>query len=706
MALTRDKILKSLKRCRRKYISLNTLSKKLKLNKEEKKQLKKIISELLRDGLVVQNKDGKIALAEKAGLLKGKIQRFKEGFGFFLTPEGEEDIFIPPSMIKGALTGDTVLVQITSKRKKRKPEGKVVKIIERAKDKYVGTFHGNQKRGEIIPDDPSLPLHLPVVKGKTKNAKDGYKVIFNVVEKRRKLYAEVISVIGPEDDPQTDLLVVLKKYDLNPEFPENVMEEVKNIEMPFYTRSTRRLDLRDELIFTIDPKDAKDFDDAISVEKTESGFKLGVHIADVSFFVKSKSALDNEAFSRGTSVYLVNFVVPMLPHKLSGNLCSLVPGEDRFTVSVFMYFDNEGNLIKRSIKKSVIRSKARLTYEEAQKLIDGEEVNKSEAFSKFESDEIYEKVKNSLHIAFELAKILRRKRWERGSLDFDLPEPEITLFPSGKVASIKPAVRTWSHKLIEEFMIKANETVAEYFSDKNLPTIYRVHEPPDPEKLKTFIILASSLLGEKFEVKSVTPKILQEILKKVEGKPEEPLLNYILLRSLKRAKYSVENVGHFGLASSNYLHFTSPIRRYPDLMVHRLLKYSLKGKPKKGETWIEYLTHVAERSSERERIAEKAEFEHIDYKTMDFMKNKLGEVFEGIITHIMGNGFFVQLKEFLVEGFVSIESLRGNFIYEPEKYELRDMRTGKSYKIGQTVFVMVVKVDKWLKRLDLVLKEE
>ncbi len=705
MALTRDKILKTLKKCRRKYVSVNTLSKKLKLKKEGRKQLKKIVTELTREGVVIQNKEGKIGLAEKVGLLKGKIQRFKEGFGFFLTPEGEEDIFIPPSMIKGALTGDTVLLQVTSKRKKRKPEGKVVKILERAKDKYVGTFHGTAKRGEVVPDDLSLPQRLPVVKGKTKNAKDGYKVIFTVVEKRRKLYAEIVSVIGPEDDPKTDLYVVLKKYDLNPEFPENVIEEVNSIEMPVYTRSTRRLDLRKELIFTIDPKDAKDFDDAISIEKTDTGYKLGVHIADVSFFVKSKSALDNEALARGTSVYLVNFVVPMLPHKLSGDLCSLVPGKDRFTMSVFMYFDKEGNLLRRSIKKSVIRSKARLTYEDAQRLIDGGDVEEG-SVSKFESDEIYKKVKESLRVALELAKILRKRRWERGSLDFDLPEPEITLFPSGEVASIKPAVRTWSHKLIEEFMIKANETVAEYFTDKGLPTIYRVHEPPDPEKLKTFIILASSLLGEKFEIKSITPKVLQEILRKVEGKPEEPLLNYILLRSLKRARYSVENVGHFGLASENYLHFTSPIRRYPDLMVHRLLKYSLKGKPRKGDAWIEYLTHVAERSSERERIAEKAEFDHIDYKTMDFMKNKLGEVFEGIITHIMGNGFFVQLKEFLVEGFVSIESLNGNFVYEPERYELRDLRTGKSYKIGQSVFVMVVKVDKWLKRLDLIVKEE
>lgn len=705
MALTRDKILKTLKRCRRKYISINSLSKKLKLKKDGRKQLKKIVKELIKEGVIIQNRDGKIALTEKVDLLKGKIQRFKEGVGFFLTPEGEEDIFIPPSAMKGALTGDTVLLQIMSKRKKRKSEGRVIKILERAKDKYVGTFYGTAKRGEIVPDDPSLPQRLPVVKGKTKNAKDGYKVIFTVTEKRQILYAEVITVVGSEDDPKTDLYVVLHKYDLNPEFPENVMEEVNSIEMPIYTKSTRRLDLREELIFTIDPRDAKDFDDAISIEKTKEGYKLGVHIADVSFFVKSKTALDNEALSRGTSVYLVNSVVPMLPHKLSGDLCSLVPGEDRFTVSVFMYFDNEGNLLRRSIKKSVIRSKARLTYEDAQKLIDGEELE-GDSVSKFESRDVYENVKKSLKIALELAKILRQRRWERGSLDFDLPEPEITLFPSGEVASIKPAIRTWSHKLIEEFMIKANETVAEYFTDKDLPTIYRVHEPPDPEKLKTFIILASSILDENFEVKSVTPKILQDILKRAEGKPEEPLLNYILLRSLKRARYSVENVGHFGLASENYLHFTSPIRRYSDLMVHRLLKYSLQGKPKKGEAWIEYLTYVAERSSERERIAEKAELEHIDYKTMDFMKNKLGEVFEGIISHITGNGFFVQLKEFLVEGFVNFESLKGNFIYEPERYEIIDLRTRKTYKIGQTVFVMVVKVDKWLKRLDLVLKEE
>ncbi len=705
MALTRDKVIKTLKKCRRKYISTNTLAKKLKLKKEGKKQLKKILDELAREGIIHRNRDGKVGLSEKIGLLKGKIQRFKEGFGFFLTPEGEEDIFISPSNMKGALSGDTVLVQVVTKRKRKKPEGKVVKIIERAKEKHVGTFYGTSGRGEVEPDDPSLPVKIPVLKGKSKGAKDGFKVIFNLVEKRKKFYAEILSVAGPDDDPSTDLRVVLLKYDLKPEFPDPVLKEVESIEMPEYTPSTKRLDLRDELIFTIDPVDAKDFDDAISIKKTKNGYQLGVHIADVSFFVPSKSATDIEAFSRGTSVYLVNFVVPMLPHRLSSNLCSLVPGEDRFTLSVLMDFDHEGNLIKRKFRKSVINSKARLTYEDAQKLLDGEELE-SGTHSTFSSPEVYERIKTALRHALELARILRERRWERGSLDFDLPEPEITLFPSGEVASIKPAVRTWSHKIIEEFMIKANEVVAQYFSDKKLPTIYRVHEPPDPQKIKNFLILAQSIIGENIEVEKVTPKVLQTVLKKVEGRAEEPLLNYLLLRSLKRAKYSVENVGHFGLASQNYLHFTSPIRRYPDLVVHRLIKSAMKGKPKKGESWVEYLVHVAERSSERERIAERAEFDHIDYKAMDYMKNRLGEVFEGIITHIMANGFFVQLKDILVEGFVSSDSLGGNFAYDPERYELRDPRTGKVYKIGQNVKVMVVKVDKWLKRLDLIIQED
>ena len=705
MALTRDKVIKTLKKCRRKYVSPNTLSKKLRLKKDGKKQLKKILSELIKEGSVVRNKDGKVGWYEKVGILKGKIQRFKEGFGFFLTPEGEEDIFIAPSNMKGALSGDTVLVQVITKRKRRKPEGRVIKVIERARDRYVGTFYGTAKRGEVEPDDPSLPRRIPVIKGKTRNARDGYKVIFTIIEKRKKLYAEIISVAGPEGDPKTDLFVVLQKYDLHPEFPPQVEEEIQTIEMPEYTPSIHRLDLREKLIFTIDPVDAKDFDDAISIERTEMGYRLGVHIADVSFFVKAKSATDHEALSRGTSVYLVNFVVPMLPHKLSSNLCSLVPGEDRFTMSVLMEFDQEGNLIRRKFKKSVIRSRARLTYEDAQKLLDGGDLSEN-SHSIFVSKDDYYDIKTALKYALELAKILRQRRWNRGSLDFDLPEPEIILKPSGEVASIKPAVRTWSHKLIEEFMIRANEAVAEYFNDKGLPTIYRVHEPPEPEKLKTFLMFAESLLGEKFDANDITPKTLQQVLVKVEGKPEEALLNYMLLRSLKRARYSVENVGHFGLASENYLHFTSPIRRYPDLMVHRLLKYAIKGKPRKSESWIEYLTYVAERASERERIAERAEFDHIDFKAMDFMKNKIGEIFEGLITHITSNGFFVQLKEFLVEGFVSIDSLGGNFIYNPGKYELKETRTQKSFKIGQAVRVMVVKVDKWMKRLDLIIKED
>lgn len=704
MALTRDKVIKTLRKCKRKYVSPKTIAKKLRLNKEGEKHLKKILNELIREGSIVQRKDGKVGYIEKVGVLKGRIQRFKEGFGFFLTPQGEEDIFIAPSNMKGALSGDTVLVQIVTKRKRRKPEGKVIKILERAKEKYVGTFHGTAKQGEVEPDDPSLPRRIPVIRGKAKNAKEGYKVIFNVVEKRKKLYAEIISVAGPENDPNTDLIVVLKRYDLNPEFPTQVVKEVESLEMPKYTLSHHRLDLRNELIFTIDPEDAKDFDDAISIEKTKKGYRLGVHIADVSFFVKAKSATDHEALLRGTSVYLVNFVVPMLPHKLSNDLCSLIPGEDRFTMSIFMEFDHEGNLIRRKLTKSVIRSKARLTYEDAQKLLDGENLS-GDRHSIFTPQDVYTKVKHALEHALELAKILRQKRWNRGSLDFDLPEPEIILFPSGEVATIKPAVRTWSHKIIEEFMIRANETVAEYFTEKGLPTIYRVHEPPEPERLRTFLIFAESLIGKKFDVSHITPKTLQQVLVSVEGKPEEALLNYMLLRSLKRARYSVENVGHFGLASKNYLHFTSPIRRYPDLVVHRLLKYALRGKPKKSDDWIEYLTYVAERASERERVAERAEFDHIDYKAMDFMKNKIGEVFEGLITHITSNGFFVQLRDFLVEGFVNVDSLEGSYIYNPDRYELRDTRTQKAYKIGQTLKVMVVKVDKWMKRLDLIVKE-
>lgn len=674
-----------------KGISVGTLRKTIGLPKDKKSRrfLNSILRELVRTNKI--HRAGRKIFATQQ-IFKGKIQRFKEGFGFLLREDGP-DVFIPPHLMKGALDGDIVLVERIGG--KRRPEGRVIKVLEREVKNYIGTLRKLRKHSYIEPDILTLPPKLPIAKGK---AHPDHKVVFQIAGHGKNLKGIIVEDLGHEDDPSVDIKVVLRKFNLPESFPEEVEDYLSKKSFPMMTAN--RLDLREELIFTIDPRTAKDFDDAISIKRLKKGgFLLGVHIADVSFFVEENSPLDLEALNRGTSVYLLDKVVPMLPHTLSGDLCSLKPGEDRLTLSAFITVDSRGIPRRLRIAESVIKSAARLTYEDAQRILNGENPQDDETVINVD----IEALRNSLQTAYELYSLLRNRRVERGGLDFDLPEPIFEIHPSGEVLDIGPAVRLDTHRIIEEFMILANTQIASFLRKRKIPTIYRVHEPPKEEKMEEFLEIVISLTGK--SIKSTgkfTPKFVQSILGEFEGRQEEKLINYLLLRSLAKARYSTEPMSHFGLALRNYLHFTSPIRRYPDLIVHRIVKDTLRKKIRKSDNWVKKLEKIADTSTQREIVAQDAEFEIQDLKRMEFMKHKVGEIFEGIITHITPYGFFVEITQYLTEGFVSLEYLEQRYLYNREQRMLIS-HSGESFHLGQRVRVQVVKVDKFRKRMDLLI---
>ena len=687
----KQKVKKVLKRSKG-GMTLNQILKRAGFRKRERKKALGVIYKMEEGGELLKVGKERYVLVDE-NVETGVFEKYPPGFGFLIR-EGQEDVFIPPHATHGAMDGDTVLVRIVREAPGKKPEGRVIRILKRAKNRYVGSIRRGRRGYYIEPDELTLPPRIAIIKKKSIKVKSGLKVTFEVIGGR----AKIMDILGHEDDPSIDLRAVLSKYDLKEEFPKRVNKEVQQVEVLDDAR-----DLTDKFIITIDPRDAKDFDDAISIEKKGQLYHLGVHIADVSSFVKEGGATDKEAFKRGTSVYLINYVVPMLPHRLSSDLCSLMPGQERFTMSVFMDIDSEGNVIRRRFMRSRIRSRVRLSYEDAQRIIEDKPLEEN-TVSVFIGNS-YEKIRPFLLQALELAKILRKKRQSRGSLDFDLPEPIIELQPTGEVLSVAPSVRLWSHRIIEEFMVKANETVAEFLEENEIPTIYRVHETPDRDKLKQFLRVVEGILNIKFdEDVEITREFLQNIITKAEEMGHGTIVSYLLLRSMKRAKYSPNNVGHYGLASNSYLHFTSPIRRYPDLVVHRILKNVLDGKPKTSQEFVLKLEKIAIHSTKREEIAEKAEFDIIDFKKYGYMKEKVGEVFEGFVTKVTPHGFFVEIEEYLTEGFVSVDVIDEYLEYD----SARKILVGKNLTIkpGQRLKVQIVAVDKWLKKMELVPYEE
>lgn len=675
-------------------------------SKSEKRDVRDVVKQLLEEGQLIRDGKGYYHLAESSNIASGIIEFSRRGSIAFVTTDDGREIAVPVEFSSSAIHGDRVLVEIVGKWRNL-PMGKVVRILKRGKERIVGVFDLRRTFGFVIPDDPKIIYDFYVPVECINGARPGQRVIAKIIKwpKRGKNpEACVETILGNVEDPKTDVPAVMAKYELTDRFPDEVLKELEELPDEVMEKDVvGRLDLRDEIIFTIDGEDAKDFDDAVSIKKLPRGrYLLGVHIADVSHYVKEGSALDKEAYRRGTSVYLLDTVVPMLPFKLSNNLCSLMEQKDRLAFSVEMVINADGEVLDFNVSPSVIRSKKRLTYTIVNRLLEGDE-SVEKALGK--------KISNSLRLMHELSLILRQARQKRGAItDIEGGEVEVLMNDRGEVIDIVPRKRGPGEILIEEFMIKANETVAEIFHNAGLPFVYRVHEEPDPDtilQLKEYV----EALGLKIKFpKNIHPSILQKVLELVKDHPLRSSVERLMVRSMKRAMYSPTNIGHFGLASYAYTHFTSPIRRYPDLVVHRLLKLYLKQGNKFTEKQIELysklLPKIAEHCSKRERIADEAEWDLLAMKKVEYISKHVDEIFEVVVTNVTRFGLFVEIPDKLISGLVHVSTLDDYYIYDERKNILIGERTGKIFKIGDTLKVRVLRADKVTGEIDFELVEE
>lgn len=661
----------------------------------EFKDFVKALVHMEEKGLVVRTRSNRYGLPEKMNLVRGKLSGHAKGFAFLLPDEpGMDDIFIPPGELNDAMHGDTVLVRITSESSGNRREGTVVRILERGTTEIVGTYTESKYFDFVIPDDKKFVHDIIIPKEASKGAVEGHKVVVKITsypEWRKSAEGEVIKILGHKNDPGVDILSVIYKYGLPGPFSEEVLKQADETPDKITEEEIKnRRDLRDQLIITIDGADAKDLDDAVTVTKLDNGnYKLGVHIADVSYYVREGTPIDLEAADRGTSIYLVDRVIPMIPHRLSNGICSLNPHEDRLTLSCEMEIDSKGEVVQHEIFQSVIRSTERMTYSDVNKIL----VEKDEELIKK-----YEKIVPMLELMAELADILRGKRMKRGAIDFDFKEAKILVDEEGKPTDVVIRERSVAERLIEEFMLAANETVAEYFHWLNVPFIYRIHEEPKEEKLQRFFEFITNFgYIVRGKANSVHPRALQTIIEEVQGKPEEMVVSTVMLRSMQQAKYYPESLGHFGLSTDFYTHFTSPIRRYPDLIVHRLIRTYLFEGMMDDETlqkWNEKLPAIAEHSSKMERRAVDAERETEDMKKAEFMEDKIGEEFDGIISSITNFGMFVELPN-TIEGLVRVSYMTDDYYhYDDRQYAMIGERTGNVFQIGDEITVRVVEVNK------------
>ena len=665
---------------------------------EEAKELNDELRKLTDEVIVYHSNKDKYMMLEKSHLRKGVMRTNKKGFGFVEVPGLDDDVYVALENMNGAIHDDVVLVEITSKMNLDRLEGRILKVIKRQVQRYIGEITFDDKgKGHIKLDDNRIKLNIEIPKDKTLNAVDGHKVVVELVKKinnNLKYEGKVVEIIGHKNDPGVDILSIVYKYNINTVFPDDVKEEVEHINMEVLPEEYEgRRDLRDEVIFTIDGDDTKDIDDAISIEKFANGhYKLVVHIADVSYYVKEGSPLDMEAMERGTSVYLVDRVIPMLPHELSNGICSLNPNVDRLAISCVMEFDSTGKQIDYEIFPSVIKSRIQMTYKKVNSILEKNVVPDG-----------YEPYADTLKIMAELAKILRKAKVKRGYIDFDIDEAKILVDENCKPTEITVRERGTGENLIEDFMIAANECVATHIYFMNLPFIYRVHEVPKEEKIRSFLGFVSNL-GYQVpgDIKDTKPTTMQRILKSLEDKPEYKILSSLLLRCMQKAVYRPENLGHYGLASSCYTHFTSPIRRYPDTTVHRLLRTYLFENKLDNATihkWEEKLVYIAEHSSDRERASVDCEREVEDMKMAEYMENHIGEEFEGMISSVTSFGMFVELDN-LVEGLVPLRDMPDFFNYDEERMTLTGEKSHVKYSIGERVKVRVVRASKEDKTID------
>ncbi len=676
----------------------------LQVSKEDRGELNRILNELLAEGKLSLTKKGKFIKAKYSDKeLVGTFISHPKGFGFVEIEGRDEDLYIPENFVNGAFHKDTVRVSLLSGysagQNGRRQEAQVIEILARGMKQIVGIYDkSNKNYGFVMPDNTKVGEDIFVPVERSKGAVSGHKVVCEITDygkNNRKPEGKITEILGHVNDPGVDIMSIVKGYELPTEFSEKIMHQVERVanEVSEADMAGRR-DLRAVQMVTIDGEDAKDLDDAVSLTRDGALYQLGVHIADVTNYVQENSALDWEARERGTSVYLVDRVIPMLPHKLSNGICSLNAGENRLALSCLMTIDQKGEVVSHEIVESVIRVDRRMSYTSVKKILD----DKDE-----ETCREYEELVPMFELMRELAGILREKRKKRGSIDFDFPESKIILDGQGHPVEIKPYERNVATKIIEDFMLIANETVAEHFHWMELPFVYRTHDNPDPEKISK---LGTFIRNFGYSIKSrqeeIHPKELQKLLAKIEDTPEEALISRLTLRSMKQAKYTIDCTGHFGLACQYYCHFTSPIRRYPDLQIHRIIKEQIRGRlnEKRIEHYSEILPEVAKHSSEMERRADEAERETDKLKKVEFMEQHIGEIYEGVISSITTWGVYVELPN-TIEGMIHVSMLPGDyFYYDNETYEMVGQATDIRYKLGQKILVRVNATDRILRTID------
>ncbi len=676
----------------------------LQVPRENREQLQAVLDELVYEGKISVSKKGKYSIARDEKVV-GVFETTQRGYGFVRVEGQSEDIFIPESSVNGAFHMDTVEVIITSgKSGDRKCEGKILRVLSHGIETVVGTYQKSKSFGFVVPDNSKMPDDIFVREEDSMGAVTGHKVVVKLTKyssNGKSPEGKVVEIIGHLNDPGTDILSIVRAYDIPMEFSKELMQSLDAIpDEVLPEEKIGRMDIRDWQTVTIDGEDAKDLDDAITITKNEDSYTLGVHIADVTHYVKERSLLDKEAVKRGTSVYLVDRVIPMLPHKLSNGICSLNESVDRLALSCIMDIDLKGNVIDHRIAETLINVDKRMSYAKVKAVLEDKDEDAIKEYNGF-----VEMLCNMQ----ELAAILREKRYARGSIDFDFPESKIILNEKGEPIEIKPYDRNVATKIIEDFMIAANETVSEDYFWQEIPFLYRTHDNPDTEKISKLALFINNF-GYTLRVTNdeIHPKEIQKLITKIEGSPQEALISRLTLRSMKRAQYTTEATGHFGLSSKYYSHFTSPIRRYPDLQIHRIIKENLNAKldDKRKTHYSNILPEIAGSSSRTERRAEEAERETDKLKKVEYMSKRIGEVFEGVISGLTAWGIYVELPN-TIEGMVRITSLKGDYFhYDEEHYEMVGEMSNRKYLLGQKLKVEVVRADKMLRTIDFEIVEE
>ena len=691
-----DAVLEYLRHSRRGPIKAKEIAKEMDVAPRNFRNFRLVLRGMLERGRLYRVKGQRYAVPEKANLVAGRLAITQKGDGFVAPDTGGQDVFVPGLSLESAMDGDQVVVRVEGRPRGRSPVGRVIKVLDRAHETVVGTFRRSGSFGVVHPRNRRISREILVAQGDQAKASEGDVVVARITtfgSGKMGPTGRIETVLGKSSDPGVDILSVIHDYGLPLAFPDSVVSAARDaVSQRRKDPGELRTDRRDLHVFTIDPADAKDHDDGLSIRPLEDeSWEVGIHIADVSHFVRPDDEVDLEAFKRGTSVYLVDRVIPMLPHELSTDACSLLPDTDRFAVSVFVTVDPVGRVREARFERTEIRSRHKLSYEEAQAVLDNKK-------------SIDRQTDEALRALAALAEILRERRKDRGSLDFDLPEGRVLLGEKGEPVSIRVVERLESHRLVEAFMLLANEIAAREAAQKRLPILYRVHEPPPTDKMRDLRTLLGRL-SHRVSKGNISQKDLQAILKQVEGRPEEKLVSTVILRSMSRARYDVRNLGHYGLASDGYTHFTSPIRRYPDLWLHRVLVHTLVEGHAVPEHWEgPGLKDRAERCSVRERVAEAAERESVDLKKVEYMERHLGDDFFGTVSGVTSFGIFVLLDDVFVEGLVHVNSMNDDYyIFRQDQYLLVGERSHRSFRLGDRLRIRVARVDKEERFIDFVI---